>query len=133
MTIGAFAKAGGVGVETVRFYERERLLPRPERTKSNYRLYSREDLRRLRFIRHAAELGFTLPEVGRMLALNANPAADAGDFHALALEKIRWIDGKIARLTEMRDILSKAADNCPGSGHGKEECTILALFDDKEI
>ncbi len=132
MTVGAFAKAGGVGIETVRFYEREGLLPRPVRTRSNYRLYSRENLRRLRFIRQAAELGFSLPEVGRLLSLSANPAADAGDFHALASEKIRWIDEKIARLKEMRDVLAKAAENCPGEGHAKEECTILALFEDKE-
>jgi len=132
MSIGHLAKEAGIGVETIRFYERETLLPRPQRTESNYRHYGQDALDRLRFIKHAKELGFTLEEIRRLLRLSENSHADAGDFHALATEKIRWIEERIRQLQQMRDVLAAANDACPGHGHGKHECPILALFTNQE-
>ena len=87
MSIGQLAKEAGLGIETIRYYERERLIPSPRRTQSNYRLYDADALGRLRFIRNAKELGFTLEEISRLLRMSENAHADAGDFHALATEK----------------------------------------------
>jgi MerR family copper efflux transcriptional regulator len=128
MSIGQLAREAEVGVETIRFYERETLLPRARRTESNYRLYGPEALERLRFIRHAKDLGFTLEEIRRLLRLSVNAHSDAGDFHALAKEKIDWIDERVSQLRQMRDVLGAAIDACPGHGAGKDECPILALF-----
>jgi len=133
MSIGQLAHEADVGVETIRFYERESLLPRPRRTQSNYRLYGPEALERLRFIRHAKDLGFTLEEIRRLLRLSENAHADAGDFHALATEKINWIEGRITQLRQMSEILSAAIDACPGHGASKEACPILALFTGMEV
>jgi MerR family copper efflux transcriptional regulator len=128
MGIGRLAEAAGVGIETIRYYERERLLPNPHRTLSNYRLYDESALGRLRFIRHAKELGFTLDEIRRLLRMSEDAHADAGDFHALAKEKISWIDERINKLQGMRDILAKAVAACPGHGADKSECPVLELL-----
>jgi MerR family copper efflux transcriptional regulator len=126
--IGELAKAAGVGVETVRFYERERLLERPQRTSGNYRRYDAAALGRLRFIRNAKELGFTLDEIRRLLRMSRDAHTDAGDFHELASEKIAWIDGRIAQLRNMRRTLSRAVEACPGHGADKSRCPVLGLL-----
>lgn len=128
MSIGELAEAAGVGIETIRYYERERLLPSPQRTMSNYRLYDESAQGRLRFIRNAKDLGFTLDEIRRLLRMSADAHADAGDFHSLAKEKIEWIDERIQRMQHMRDILARAVKACPGHGSDKTECPVLALF-----
>jgi DNA-binding transcriptional MerR regulator len=127
-TIGRLARHAGVGVETIRFYEREGLIPEPARTGGNYRMYGAEAFERLCFIRHAKELGFTLDEIRRLLALSRSSRADAGDFHALAREKIDWIRERIAQLERMQAVLSAAVESCPGHGADKAECPILHLF-----
>ncbi|MBN1403867.1 MAG: heavy metal-responsive transcriptional regulator [Opitutales bacterium] len=132
-TIGQLAKEANIGVETIRFYEREGLLPEPRRTHSNYRKYASGALDRLRFVRHAKDLGFTLEEIRRLLSLSENSHADAGTFHVLAEEKIRWIDERISQLQNMRDILSAAVDSCPGHGTDKSKCPILELFIGHEL
>ncbi len=131
LTIGVLARETGLGVETIRFYEREGLLPEPERSASNYRRYGPEALRRLRFIRRAKDLGFTLQEIRRLLDLSASSHSDAGHFKALAEEKIGWIEQRISELQAMRDILAGAIERCPGHG-SKERCPILALFSEGE-
>jgi MerR family transcriptional regulator, copper efflux regulator len=128
MSIGKLAEEAGIGIETIRYYERERLLPNPRRTLSNYRLYDETALGRLRFILHAKELGFTLDEIRRLLRMSEDAHADAGDFHALAKEKIAWIDERIAQLKSMRGTLAKAVAACPGHGSDKSECPVLALL-----
>ncbi len=127
-SIGQLARSSGVGVETIRYYEREGLLPAPRRTLSNYRQYGQDAADRLGFILHAKELGFTLEEIRRLLHLSTNARTDAGTFHELALEKVRWIDERIASLQQMRKLLSDAVEACPGHGADKSECPILALF-----
>ena len=128
MSIGQLAKEAGLGIETIRYYERERLIPAPRRTQSNYRLYDADALGRLRFIRNAKELGFTLEEISRLLRMSENAHADAGDFHALATEKIEWIEERIKQFKSMRDILVKAVKACPGHGADKSECPVLGLL-----
>src|ERR687896_82889 len=89
LTIGQVARQSGVGVETVRFYEREGLLPRPSReASSGYRQYSPEAVSRLRFIRRAKELGFTLREIGELLDLRVDPATNRGDVKRRTAAKI---------------------------------------------
>jgi MerR family copper efflux transcriptional regulator len=131
LSIGALARATGLGVETIRFYEREALLPEPERSASNYRKYGDDALRRLRFIRRAKELGFTLQEIRKLLTLSSQAHAHAGDFKVMALGKIGWIDRQIAELQQMRGVLAGAIDACPGHGP-KEQCPILKLFSESE-
>jgi DNA-binding transcriptional MerR regulator len=128
MTIGILAKKAGVGVETIRFYEREKLLPRPERTVGNYRAYAPAALARLNFIRQAKNLGFTLDEIRRLLRMSENEASDAGDFHAIAREKIAWLDRRMEEMCSMRATLTQAVAACPGHGSDKSACPVLALF-----
>jgi MerR family transcriptional regulator, copper efflux regulator len=128
MHIGELAKEAGVGVETIRFYERERLLRRPKRTSGNYRLYDVGALGRLKFILNAKNLGFSLDEIRVLLRASENPDSDAGDFRDLARRKIEWIDERVEKLREMRETLAGAMAACPGHGHEKSECPVLALL-----
>ena len=123
LTIGRLAAAGGVGVETVRFYQRKGLLETPTR-ESGIRRYGSEDLRRLRFIRQAQAGGFTLEEIGELLALDAGE--DRARARELAASRIEALDAKIAELSRARDSLRRLADEC-GEG-GKGPCPILASF-----
>lgn len=132
MTIGTLAKKAGVGVETIRFYEREKLLQKPERTAGNYRAYAPAALARLNFIRQAKNLGFTLDEIRRLLRMSENDASDAGDFHAVARSKIEWLDRRMEEMRSMRATLVKAVAACPGHGSDKSACPVLALFTGEE-
>ena len=95
LTVGKLAKAGGIGVETVRYYEKRCLLPEPERLPSGYRVYSEETINRVRFIKRAQELGFTLEEISELLALTDNLGADCADIRDRAQDKITEIKGKM--------------------------------------
>lgn len=125
MTIGKIAQKAGVGVETIRFYERRGLVERPTRPKSSgFRLYPEETAARIGFIRHAQDLGFSLGEVGELLGLQAAPAADASDVRKRALAKLEQIDGKIERLRRMRAALKTLIAACPGKGPVRR-CSIV--------
>ncbi|KPN21018.1 MerR family transcriptional regulator [Xanthomonas sp. Mitacek01] len=124
MTISALAAAGGVGVETVRFYQRRGLLDTPARG-GGIRHYSDDDLRRLRFIRSAQAAGFTLDGIAELLALDATH--DRTRVRALADARIEALDAKISELQQARDALATLARRC---GHGKRgPCPILEAFD----
>ncbi len=125
MTIGKLARAAGVGVETIRYYEKSGFLPEPERLASGYRVYSVETLRRLHFIREGQALGFTLAEISDLMALTDSEEADCAAVNARAQAKLSDIDAKIARLQAMRDGLSKLADYCPSGGEPLSECSIV--------
>lgn len=132
-TIGDLAKAGGVGVETVRYYQRRGLMPQPPRTGgawsgSGIRRYGEEDARRLRFIRSAQSAGFTLEEIGELLALDAS--ADRARARALATARVAALDIRIAKLQESRAALSRLAAVCAADGAGP--CPIIAAFDADE-
>ncbi|WP_423604243.1 MerR family transcriptional regulator [Sphingomonas sp. MS122] len=124
MTIGALARTGGVGVETVRYYQRRGLLAEPARA-GGVRRYGAGDARRLRFIRAAQEAGFTLSEIGELLALDAGE--DRARAHALAQARIAAIDAEVAKLNTARGALEKLARRC-AAGEG-EGCPILGAFD----
>lgn len=124
LTIGRLAAAAGVGVETVRFYQRRGLLDTPGR-ESGIRRYGGEDLRRLRFIRHAQSAGFTLSEIGELLALDSSEDRDR--VRAMALSRLESLDAKMAELQRARDALHRLADQC-GNGT-KGPCPILASFE----
>ncbi|WP_343520456.1 MerR family transcriptional regulator [Sphingomonas sp.] len=124
MTIGALATAGGVGVETVRYYQRRGLLAEPARA-GGVRRYGEGDVRRLRFIRAAQEAGFTLSEIGELLELDAGE--DRARAHALAQARIAAIDAEVAKLTAARGALEKLARRC-AAGEG-EGCPILGAFE----
>ena len=124
LTIGAFAAAGGVGVETVRFYQRKGLLEVPDGGGS-VRRYGMGDVRRLRFIRQAQAAGFTLAEIGELLELDAGE--DRARAHALARARVAALDLRIAELQQARDALARLADRCGQGGAGL--CPILASFE----
>jgi MerR family copper efflux transcriptional regulator len=128
--IGEVAKAAGVGVDAVRFYEREGLLPEPARRPSGYREYSSDAVMDLRFIKRAKQLGFSLREISELLSIGREPAATAGDVKRLAEEKLADLEDKIRSLQRMKRALRKVAQSCPGSGP-TSDCSILrSLTDD---
>ena len=124
LTTGALAEAAGVNVETLRFYERKGLLPKPPRRASGYRQYPREDVRRIRFIKRAQELGFSLVEIKELLALRVRPGTTPAEVKGHAEEKLAEIRRKIASLRAMEEALTRLTDAC--SGHGPMAgCPIL--------
>lgn len=134
MTIAHLARAGGVGVETVRYYQRRGLMPQPERPAGGglgggMRRYGSEEVRRLRFIRSAQAAGFTLEEVGELLHLDA--VGDRAQARALARHRVAALDQRIAELVAARDALSHLADACEGAGPGA--CPILTAFEQSDV
>jgi len=124
MKIGEVAKAAGVGIDAVRFYEREGLLPEPARRPSGYREYSPEAVTDLRFIKRAKQLGFSLKEISQLLSIEREPTSTAGDIKRLAEEKLADLEDKIRSLQRMKRALRKVAESCPGNGP-TSECSIL--------
>jgi MerR family mercuric resistance operon transcriptional regulator len=124
LTIGKLAAAGGVGVETIRFYQRKGLLETPTR-ESGIRRYGSDDVRRLRFIRQAQSAGFTLEEIRELLDLDASD--DRKRARELAADRIAALDRKIAELTSARDSLRRLARECSAGTRGP--CPILASFE----
>ncbi len=131
LTIGGVARRAGVNIQTLRYYERRRLLPAPKRTASNYRVYSDDTVRRVRFIKRAQELGFTLTEIKELLSLRASPRSRCEDVRKRSKAKITDIDEKIRALEAMRKALSKLVRACSGRGP-VSECPILDSLDSDE-
>lgn len=129
MTISAAASAANVNVETVRFYERKGLISQPPRHSSGgARHYPEETIQRLRFIKQAQEVGFSLSEIAELLELRTDPRAQCNDVRERTLAKIETIDEKILRLKSMRSVLSTLAETCPRKGAAAQNCTILQAF-----
>jgi MerR family mercuric resistance operon transcriptional regulator len=124
LTIGQLAAAGGVGVETIRFYQRRGLLDTPTRD-GGIRRYGSDDLRRLRFIKQAQTAGFTLHEIRELLELDASE--DRARARDLANARIAALDARIAELRQARDSLRRLARECGGESPGP--CPILASFE----
>ena len=130
LTIGKLAAAGGVGVETVRYYQRRGLLGTPVRSGGDgwgggVRRYGEDDVRRLKFIRAAQASGFTLEEISELLVLEESD--DRIRVRALARQRIDALDEKIAQMTEARAALARLADQCAASDVGP--CPILTAFE----
>ena len=124
LTTSKLAKAAGVNVETLRYYERRGLLPEPPRRASGYRSYPLENVERLRFIKGAQALGFTLEEIQQLLSLRVDTQATAEDVRQQAQEKVVQIEAKIAALQTMHDALVSLINQCHGTGP-TSECPIL--------
>lgn len=131
LSIGQLAKRAGVGVETVRFYEREGLLAEPERRQSGYRQYQSDTVNRLLFIRRAKELGFTLKEISELLSLRVDEDKTCADVRQQAEAKIADIEDRIRTLQRMKRALAKVTRQCSGSGP-TSECPILESIERKE-
>lgn len=127
MQIGQLAKLAGVAVDTVRYYERQGLLPPPSRKGSGYRRYEQEDVLRLRFIRRAKTLGFTLEEIAGLLDLSARRNDDMADFRQAAELRLQALDTRIAELERVRSALRQLVTACPGHG-ALAACPILAAL-----
>lgn len=132
-TIGEAARRAGCGVETIRFYERRGLITQPSRpSRSGFRRYPEETVARIRFIRQAQELGFSLREIGELLAISADPSADAADVRGRAMAKLDQVDEKIRRLMSIRRALEVLIEACPGQGEiGR--CSIIAALRQPEL
>ena len=112
LTIGALAQAAGVGVETIRFYERKGLLPEPPRTPAGYRQYPGDTVHRVKFIRRAQGLGFALREISELLDLRVDEVAACGPVEAQAREKLEQVAGKIQALRRMETALQRLVEAC---------------------
>nr|WP_243040822.1 heavy metal-responsive transcriptional regulator [Dyella sedimenti] len=131
MTIGAVAKRVGVAIDTIRYYEREGLLPEPERRASGYRSYDEGAVRQLRFIRRAKDLGFTLEEIRDLLALSADRKRGVKAVRQRARDRLAAIDERIVELTRVRNGLEQLIEACPGHG-APEQCPILRALTGQE-
>ena len=131
LLIGQLAQRAGVGIETVRFYEREGLLEEPSRKPSGYRQYDDAVVDRLRFIKRAKELGFTLKNIKELLSLQLDPTSSCADVKSQAQAKIDDIEDKIRTLKRMKRALVKLTNECSGQG-ATTQCPILDAVDPKE-
>ncbi|AKU11569.1 repressor/inducer protein [Azoarcus sp. CIB] len=122
-SIGVLAEAAGVGVETIRFYQRKGLLPEPERPRSSIRRYADEDLARVRFIKSAQRLGFSLDEVGELLKLEDGAHCD--EARILAELKLGDVRVRLADLRNIEAVLNQLVARC-GSSHGAVTCPLIA-------
>lgn len=126
-TIGGLAKEAGVGVETVRYYQRRGLLPEPPRPPGEVRRYGEQEVKRLKFIHSAQAAGFTLSEIAELIALDASD--DRARARELAEARVAAIDDKIEELRQARDALSALARDCASKRGGP--CPILTAFEPK--
>ena len=129
MNIGQLARQAGVPIDTVRYYERQHLLPTAQRSAGGYRVFSDSDLTRLQFIRRAKPLGFTLEEIGELLVLSDQHSQDMGSVRDTAQARLQDIAQRMAELQRMHTALSQLVDACPGHGT-LDQCPILAALTD---
>ncbi len=127
-TIGTLTKLGEVNIETIRFYERKGILPKPKRNSSGYRSYSDNDLKRLNFILMAKTHGFTLNEIKELLDLRVDPESTCEDVRVKAREKIAIVKIKIKELNRIKNALIKLEVSCHDRGP-VDECPILLEFE----
>lgn len=129
LTTGEVAECAGVNVQTVRYYERRGLIPEPPRSSGGFRQYRPEHAARIRFIKRAQELGFTLEEAHELLDLRATPDADRADVRAVAQEKRDEVQQKIDDLRRIQATLDDLIEACEGHG-STDDCPILHALED---
>lgn len=125
MRIGELARRAGVNLQTVRYYERRGLLSDPRRRGAGYREYTEATIERLRFIKRAQELGFTLAEIGELLNLRLDPGTTAADVKTRAEAKIGEIEGKLRDMERIRHALVHLAGRCHGGREPLGDCPLL--------
>ncbi len=128
LTVGQLARAAGVNPQTVRYYERRGLLPDPPRTSAGYRLYPPEAVIRLRFIKQAQELGFSLEEIRDLLALRVDATTSCAEVQRRTQAKIQQLDARIRRLQAMRAALADLALACDQEAL-QGECPFLEALE----
>ena len=131
LSIGQVARRAGIGVETVRFYERQGLLEEPPRSGAGYREYPEAVVSRIHFIKRAKELGFTLKEIKELLSLRLDQTTTCADVKSRAEAKIADIEAKIRSLQSMKAALAKLTAACSGRG-SHSECPILEALEQTE-
>lgn len=127
MNIGRLAQLAQVNIDTIRYYERQQLLPPAARTASGYRQYTRADLKRLRFILRSKDLGFSLAEIGELLSLTGDRQSDMRGVKRKAMQRLDQVEQKLAELRRVKRGLKKLIDACPGHGE-LEGCPIVAAL-----
>jgi DNA-binding transcriptional MerR regulator len=128
ISIGRLAKAADVKVPTIRFYEQIGLMPTPDRTDSDQRVYGDASVRRLRFIRHARQLGFDIKDIEALLGLADHPDMPCGEADRIAQSHLAAVDHKIAQLTRLREELSRMTANC--SLGLSADCKVIEVLSD---
>jgi MerR family copper efflux transcriptional regulator len=128
MNIGEAARASGVSAKMIRHYEDVGLLPRPARSEAGYRVYRETDVHTLRFVRHARDLGFSIRQIGELLALWHDRSRPSRQVKALALAHVRELDAKVAELQAMKATLEHLAHCCHGDD--RPDCPILDTLAD---
>ena len=123
LTIGAFAQAAGVNVETIRFYQRKGLLSEPEKPYGSIRRYGADDVARVKFVKSAQQLGFSLDEIAELLRLDDGTHCEEAS--SLAEHKLENVREKMADLTRMEAVLSQLVCACHAS-KGKVSCPLIA-------
>lgn len=123
MNIGALAKASGVNAKLIRYYESIGLLPPAERTEANYRVYGPNAVHQLRFIRRARGLGFSMPEIERLLGLWQDDSRSSAEVKTLAMKHVSELEARISEMQAMADSLRRLAASCHGDD--RPDCPIL--------
>ena len=131
LTTGELARRGGVKLPTIRYYERRGILPKPPRTAAGYRVFDADALRRLRFIKHAQTLGFTLREIEELLALRLDSQNQCADVRHRAEAKVRDVEEKIRHLHAIRKAINRLIDDCRSRGSASE-CPLVELLEAPE-
>jgi MerR family mercuric resistance operon transcriptional regulator len=131
MTRGEVADKADVNPETLRYYERKELIPKPPRSDGGFRLYDASYVERLRFIKRAKDLGFTLAEIKGLLDLRVDDEATCQDVKAQAVQKLDEVEQKIQDLERIREALARLAATCEGSQGPTSECPILDAMEDE--
>jgi MerR family mercuric resistance operon transcriptional regulator len=132
MKIVQLAQRAAVNLQTIRYYEREGLLPEPPRLRSGYRLYTDSMVRRVRFIKRAQEIGFSLAEIPELLSLRTDGHRERNEVRAIAQAKIADIEDKMRTLKAMKTVLNRLTERCSGCGPASE-CPILESIDSEEV
>ncbi|MGE0525606.1 MAG: heavy metal-responsive transcriptional regulator [Bdellovibrionales bacterium] len=130
MSIGNLSKMSGVGIETIRYYERLGLLKPVTRKTSGYRVFNNDSYKTLRFLKHAQELGFSLSEIKDLLRLRANKESRCDDVQVRAAKHLKDVEGKIEKLNSIRAVLSKLIQQCR-SRKTNDTCPILDCFEER--
>lgn len=130
--VGEIAKKVGINVETLRYYEKIELMPKPKRKDSRYRYYDKNDLKRLLFIKRAKELGFILKEIKELLELKVESSSTCGDVKHLAENRLKDIKERIKDLKNIKRVLIKLINQCLSEKLSTDECPILEIIDQKK-
>ncbi|MDA8107908.1 MAG: heavy metal-responsive transcriptional regulator [Betaproteobacteria bacterium] len=129
LTIGKIARATGVTIDAVRYYERERLLAPARKSRAGYRLYGADTVRRLKFIRHAQQCGFSLAEIRELLELRTRERSCCKDVRSVAIAKRAQLDARIEALQELAQALDRLIEACDDDAKPLDDCPILGALE----